>query len=244
MIGAADQNRQLAAIEDYPDWLHPLLVKDLRQNLQSGGFMMVFLWVHVSLALLVGGHALAFANGDSIDTFTGLFWTDMVVIFCVLLPFRELFNGAVEMRSHGILDLVRITTMSAGSIATQRWRCGALLIGILAVSVLPYVLLRYYAGEDLVRDLLGVMVLVVDGLVLLSICILVSGTRGIARAVLITLLFMLWLPFYSYLSCWLFENHSSRGGSIVGWAFVSAIAFMVSLGLAIDVHQNPIPEKS
>ncbi len=244
MTTSLQRHSPLAAVEDFPDWMNPLLVKDLRQGLRSGGFIGIFLWVHVTLALLVGMHAMAIANGDDSREISAFFWADMGLIFCALCPFRELSGRAIEARQKSYLDLVRVTPLSSDGIAFQRWKSGALLMLVIAISTTPYVILRYYVGSELLSDLMTIGVLLVDGLVLLSVTILMSGVGVGGRIVLTLGLLIFGLPIYGSMSAHVANGGWLKFGHVLAWLMVSSIVMMIALALAKDVLQTSLPDRT
>ncbi|MCP5556419.1 MAG: hypothetical protein H7A55_01580 [Verrucomicrobiaceae bacterium] len=219
-------------------------MKDLRQSLRSGGFIGIFLWVHVSLALLVGMHAMAIANGDDSRELSAFFWADMGLIFCALCPFRELSGRAIEARQKIYLDLVNVTPISSDGIAFQRWKSGALLMLVIAISTTPYVILRYYVGSELLSDLMTIGVLFGDGLVLLSITILMSGVSTVVRVVMTIALLIFGLPLYGNLSAMIVIRSPLDFGLLFVWLLTSSITFMITMALASDVHGTPLPDRA
>jgi hypothetical protein len=60
--------------DDFPGWLPPMLVKELRQGVQSGGFFWTFLLFQAALFLLFSLQALVTEEGRADGGLTALFW--------------------------------------------------------------------------------------------------------------------------------------------------------------------------
>ncbi|NBV45720.1 MAG: hypothetical protein EBR86_08805 [Planctomycetia bacterium] len=175
--------------DDFPAWLSPMLVKELRQGIQSGMFAWTFVALHVSLLVLMLfwlGVVGANPAGDrsSGGFFRGLFWMLLGGALVAVIPFRGV-NALKSEEAGNTFDLLRLTRLSATQIVTGKWLATVAQLLLLATAVLPYVVLQYYLGGYAVfTDLMSVAVLVVAGSVTTALAILLSAqpqwTRGLA----------------------------------------------------------------
>jgi len=132
--------------DDFPAWLPPMLVKELRQGVQSGVFIWTFLLLQGALFLLFSVFTLA--RADSLDEQASLaffFWTAAVAALVLLVPLRGLGAIGGERRGNG-LDLLQITRLSATRIVTGKWIAIVAQLFLVAVTFLPYVVVRYFFG--------------------------------------------------------------------------------------------------
>jgi hypothetical protein len=143
---------------DFPTWLPPMLVKELRQGMRTRGFVVVFVAFQVLMALLMMG-AIAGQNtaapgvrASVAGTINGFFWTLLTVQLLIVTPARALGSLQVEMDSRS-LDLLLLTRLTAWRIVIGKWGSLVAQATLLLVAMLPYGIVRYYAGAaDLVND--------------------------------------------------------------------------------------------
>lgn len=143
---------------DFPTWLPPMLVKELRQGMRTRGFvgaMIVFqlLMVLLMVSNLVGGSfASPAARAATFSVVNGFFWVLLTVQMLVGTPLRALGGLRAEIDT-GALDLLVLTRMSAWRIVLGKW--GSLMAQalLLMIAMLPYGVVRYFGGSvDLVQD--------------------------------------------------------------------------------------------
>lgn len=168
---------------DYPSFLPPMLVKELRQVMRTKGFIAVFLGIHV-IMLLVLVLALLTRDVQTADYFSvlnGLFWGLLTVVLLIITPMRGAATLNTELENKSI-DLLLLTQLSARRIVLGKW--GSLLgTGLLfATSLLPYGILRYFFGPvDFLEDLLAVLALVLGGATLTALSVWSSGQNKVVR---------------------------------------------------------------
>ena len=139
--------------DDFPAWLPAMLVKELRQGVQSGGFFWTFLLFQAALFLLFSLQVLVTEEGRADEGLTALFWLAAVAAVAVIVPLRGL--GAVSGEQRGnALDLLQITRLSATRIVVGKWVALVAQAVIVATTLLPFVVIRYFfGGVDVVADL-------------------------------------------------------------------------------------------
>ena len=147
----AAQHPSSFARPDFPDWLHPLLVKALRQGLRSRVFLFVFLWTQLSLGILV---ALQAATSRQTSHALHLWqWVDIFFILSVMVPLWPIGVQDEDRRSEA-LDLIRLTRVPTVSLVHGKVMCVLTQAMLLAVSMLPYALLCHYIGHiELIKEL-------------------------------------------------------------------------------------------
>jgi hypothetical protein len=172
---------QFESLRDFPDWLSPMLVKEFRQGLRAGSFALLLVALHLGV-VLVQAFGLAASVRSESTQFVGVFFWG--VVYAVLLlggPLRALAGLHAE-REARTLELLGAAGVSGTRLAWGKWVSLMAQSVLMAVSLLPYFVLRYYTG--------GVD-LALDGRLLL-LAVLASGSSvaaglaasGMRRAVL------------------------------------------------------------
>src|SRR5438874_1985424 len=91
-----------AARGDFPTWLPPMFVKELRQGLRTRGFVVVFIAFQALMALLMMGAivgqntAVPGARVSIGNTISGFFWTLLSVQLLLVTPARALGSLQLE----------------------------------------------------------------------------------------------------------------------------------------------------
>jgi ABC-type transport system involved in multi-copper enzyme maturation permease subunit len=143
---------------DFPTWLPAMFVKELRQGLRTRGFVVAFVAFQILMALLmmgavVGNDAMTpGARAGTAAAVNGFFWTLLTVQLLFVTPARALgsLQTEIEVRS---LDLLLLTRLSAWRIVFGKWASLVAQSVLLLVAMLPYGIVRYFAGSaDLVSD--------------------------------------------------------------------------------------------
>lgn len=142
--------------DDFPSWLSPMVVKELRQGVQSGAFAWTFIGLQAAMFMLMSW-ALTFfepgSRGPERDFFQLFFWLILAMGVLFVLPLRGLAAISSE-RVGNNLDLVRLTRLSATRIVIGKWLAIVAQSALLVAAILPYLVLRYFfGGVNVVRDL-------------------------------------------------------------------------------------------
>ena len=75
---------------DFPTWLPPMLVKELRQGLRTRGFVFSLIGLHVVLVIAFAWALVAqiFDRSSALDIVNGFYWTITVLLLGIMLhPF-------------------------------------------------------------------------------------------------------------------------------------------------------------
>ncbi len=172
--------------DDFPAWISPMLVKELRQGGQSGLFFWTFLAFQAALFLVFSIQVLA-DSGDG-DGFSFLFWLTAVVAVSLMVPLQGVGAISGERAGNG-LDLLNLTKLSSTRIVIGKWIALVAQSAVLAVTLLPYCTLRYFfGGVDVLAELQGLGWIMATGAVVAAAAVALStlplGFRiGIAIAV-------------------------------------------------------------
>ncbi len=130
---------------DFPDWLSPMLVKELRQGVRTRVFVTLFILLQVAMLMTVSLTLLVAANGGDTAVGTGFFWFIVGVPVLAVLPLNGL--GAVngEIRAN-TLELIFLTRLTAFRIVAGKWFANFAQCVLFVCAVLPYLVLRYFVG--------------------------------------------------------------------------------------------------
>jgi hypothetical protein len=180
---AAAGKRQLWPGDDFPSWLSPMIVKELRQGVQSGAFAWTFIGLQGAMFLLMSFALTLVERGvtPSSDFVHTLFWMIVGVGVLLVVPLRGM--GAISSERIGNnLDLVRLTRLSATRIVIGKWLAIVAQAALLVVAILPYVVLRYFfGGVNVIRDLEVVAWLLAGSMVVAAAALALSTQPLAAR---------------------------------------------------------------
>jgi hypothetical protein len=225
-------NLEPSITSDWPDWMNPILVKELRQSLRSRWFEMIFLWLCGSLTLIT-------AFGTTIDARTGttsVFWIAVVATFHLLLPLRSALSASDDQQ-RGNVELIRVIGISAETLANQRFTALFFHTLILASLVLPHVTLRYFMGGiDLIDELQYLALLTFTTPVVGSVFLWLSILGTLGRIVLGVILFFLFILFESLIAMSAFAAGEAAVIPFVLLLFGSLIGFLVAKAFVAEAY--------
>ena len=144
--------------DDFPSWLSPMIVKELRQGLASGAFAWTFIGLQVVMFLVMSWAFLALGQSDavrsgvrgSVDFF---FWSVTTVAVVLAIPLRALGSISGEQAGNS-LDLIRLTRLSATRIVVGKWLAVLAQGALVTTAVAPYIVLRhFFGGVNVLGDL-------------------------------------------------------------------------------------------
>ncbi len=143
----------MEALRDFPDWLPPMLVKEFRQGLRAGSFVLLLVALHLGVVLVEAFGLAASVRSESTQFVGTLFWGAVYAVLLVGAPLRALTALHAERESR-TLELLGAAGVSGTRLAWGKWVSLMAQSGLIAVSLLPYFALRYYlGGVDLALDL-------------------------------------------------------------------------------------------
>lgn len=195
------------AKSDFPDWLSPMLVKELRQGIRSKAFMAVFFFTQLLMILSVVMNLVATSTSGSSEMpvfLNGLFWLLISVPVLLIMPIRGFSTLHSEMKTR-TLELVFLTRLSARRIAFGKWLALMAQMVLLLCAVLPYVMLRYFLGGiDLLEDIQATFFLLVGGSVLTALTVAMSPFESRVVRIFAIIGFVLIVTFApSFLAMWI-----------------------------------------
>src|SRR4051794_24473523 len=179
---------------DFPAWLPPMLIKELRQGLRTRGFVGALLIFQVVMLLLMltalGNQAGATAGSRSVGSALslGFFWSLMSVMLLLVTPSRALGGLQLEVESR-TLDLLMLTRLNAWGIVLGKWISLLAQAALLLVAMLPYLVVRYFTDNaDIITDLGRCVGMLGICAVLTSAGLWASGIAKVMRVLLVILL--------------------------------------------------------
>lgn len=200
--------------DDFPAWISPMLVKELRQGVQSGAFAWTFILLQVAMFLLMTFWVLNRSTGlqsrlEVNQLFHGFFWAVFGFAAAIILPVRAAGSMTAE-RIGNTLDLLRLTHLSSTQIVLGKWLAVMAQVLLIAAAVLPYLVLQYFfGGLDIVADLFSFMVVLLVAAVITAGSLAAAGQSPLTRG-LITAFFFFAVP-----------NFLGGAGSVFGTAVLS-----------------------
>ncbi|MFT4547462.1 MAG: ABC-type transport system involved in multi-copper enzyme maturation permease subunit [Verrucomicrobiales bacterium] len=149
-----------SGLDDFPDCLGAMLVKELRQSIRGKGFVIPFVGVHVAmlLAFLIDLQAKQFGEVSNMTLFAGIgyqgaFWSFAAALLIGLMPMAALNSLSSEYESRSG-ELLFLAGLSRWGVIRGKWMTHCALAWLTATTMLPYLLVRYFlGGMDLVATL-------------------------------------------------------------------------------------------
>lgn len=170
----------IASVSEFPERLGPVLIKELRQGLRSGLFVLPFVVLPAALAL-VAVWALSIDNiANARNGVESCFWIALIVPVLFLTPLRALVAIRSE-REARTLELLQLTPLTAWRIVLAKWSSLQAQSLLWVAALLPFLVLRYFFGAmNLADQLLVLLWVVVAGAVLTAFGLVVSTLPRVA----------------------------------------------------------------
>ncbi len=185
-----------AKLLDFSERLDPMTVKELRQGLRARKFVIPFLAIHV---FMIAGCAFEYLyvlrSGVSADTEFGewasqygiLFWGVAYLMLLFVLPVTRFFDLQQEFSGNNA-ELLLLSGLSRWRIVRGKWVMSVALSGLIFVSILPYLFLRYFLGGfELTQHLLMALGLALNNAAFTALVIGASAYRAYLGRILLLL---------------------------------------------------------
>jgi len=161
-----------------------MLVKELRQGMRTNLFVTAFILLQLFMILCVLFAAMSSESDDS----NGFFWFFVYVTLIFVQPLRGLGALSSEFRLNTI-ELIQLTRLDAWRIAFGKWTALNAQTVLLVVTVVPYLVMRYFlGGVNFITDLASVALLTAASCFLSAVAIGVSAFRSTLVRVVIAVL--------------------------------------------------------
>lgn len=163
----------LTPLRDFPDYLSPMVVKELRQGLRTRAFGSTMLLMHVMLILITLMSGSAENSDDTRWMLDGL----ATLVLCFVMPFR-VTNALTEEMKMNTLDMLMLTRLTCSRIVFGKWASVALQSLLIAFSLMPYVVARYvFGGMDLMLELNMLGLKWLTGIVFAALLVMLSTIK-------------------------------------------------------------------
>ncbi|MCP5539319.1 MAG: hypothetical protein H7A52_04155 [Akkermansiaceae bacterium] len=245
-----------------PDFFSPVFVKELRQGLRAHRFVLPFVAAQIFAVLAVGTEfgiaaivdAAITGGGASSDLLGRVVMWVLWGVIGVVMPLTSLAALRDELSDEKNVELLLMSNLTRWQIVRGKWLVGSALSGLIFVSMLPYILTRYFVGglelPPLLFELCG---MILANLVGTALAIGASGFRNLlGRFVLVG------IGVLSYLGTWfgatgaLLNRLGSRTGGGELWLYgllllagglVAALYVIYGLQLGrarLRLFENPV----
>ncbi len=182
----------VVALVDFGDRWPAMVVRELRQGLRAHGFVVPFLMLHVVVLLAVAVEYLIMKTGGSLSRgflsgpqMPGVFWLAVYAVVAGIMPLRllESLRGEADGRNTELLLLGGLTRWQ---IVRGKWLVQAMLTLLSMVSLLPYLLVRYFFGAvELVPNFFSFFAVLAAALGMSGAVLGASGYRSLGMRVLV-----------------------------------------------------------
>ena len=189
---------------DLPERFGPMTTKELRQGLRRGMFVFPFIGVHLFAVLAMVAEfqmtdAVRFTKYDGVlnlflflpgDMFSGPFWSVAGAVFLLLMPLGGLVLMGQELEE-GNHELLLMTPLDRWKVVRGKFLSlwGICLLGF--VSVIPYMIVRYFVGGmDVWRNIAMTLTVVLFSGMMAAGAIGASSFRTILGRILVLALFL------------------------------------------------------
>lgn len=190
---SSEDSPQFAPATPMPDFMSPVFVKELRQGLRARRFVLPFVVAQVMAIVAVGtelGIASATAEAGTGGGFTdflgGIVYAVLWIIIGVAMPLTHIGALRPELSGGRNVELLLMSNLDRWQIVRGKWLVGIALSGLMLVSLLPYLLTRYFVGGvDLIDSIRQVALVFMLNGVLTALAIGASGFQNIIGRLLI-----------------------------------------------------------
>lgn len=181
-IETTDLHPSLASKADFSDRWSPMIVKELRQGLRTRAFISIFIGLQALLGLMILISAGSSAYDSAGSQISGTILLVFLLAGLLLQPLRGTSAVANEIKQDTI-DLMSLTKLSAWKIVLGKWLSLASQTTLLFITVLPYLVFRYFfGGMEVVAEVLALFSLYFLSLVLTAITVgLSANTMPLVR---------------------------------------------------------------
>jgi ABC-type transport system involved in multi-copper enzyme maturation permease subunit len=174
---------------DFPRWVPPMLVKELRQGLRTRGFIASLIGFQIVMVIFT---LVALSTQNEIRPnnrmpgtfFSGVFWLVLAVQLIMVTPARALGGLQQEVDSRTI-DLLMLTRLTAWRVVMGKWFSLVGQATLLLVAMLPYLVVRYFTDSaDILADLGRCGLMLVVSALLTAAALWGSGVGKLVRVLM------------------------------------------------------------
>ncbi len=191
---AAPPPDPIDALNDFPDRLSPIVVKELRQGLRQPSFVILFLFLQSILALAVISALFSVSSAPLQNrvqmggVISGFFFALFALSVLVIQPLRAL-NALSSERRDSTIDLLLLTRLDAWRVVFGKWMSLVTQSGLIFVAILPYLLMRYFlGGMNLLGELGSLAALFLLGGMMCAAGVALSAVKSIILRVIFAII--------------------------------------------------------
>jgi len=238
----------------FPDWFSPVFVKELRQGLRANSFVLPFIGAQilailaVLLEMVLGYFGSRAGMSGGIMTSGGFFFPFLFLVFSLAMPLTLFGALQPEISSGRNVELLLMSNLSRWQIVRGKFLVGCVLSGLMMISLLPYLLIRYFVGEIELTTSMGNVAALMWGNALMNA--IVIGSSGIRNYVGRVFMILLITISYSIVSSVMGIAITSGGGTMaLMMSMVGSSLLYIVLGLQLGrarlrVFENPLDPPS
>lgn len=231
----ADAGPVPVALKQFSDRLSPVFVRDLRQGLRAHYLVWAFILFQVVglLATLLEVSFKSFFDAPAGGIpFSALLQVAFAFGFGLILPLTQFAALQSEIGVGRNVELLLASTLTRWQIVWGKFLVAGSLSGLLLISLLPYLLLRYFLGGVELMAIGGLVASTYLGnLVMNAIVIGASGYRNpVGRVAVIVYFYLIYL--FTMLGG---MNSLFLRGVLSGGVFFSLLAYVIASAVMISL---------
>ena len=183
------------SVSEFPDWLSPIFVRDLRQGLRASFFVWGFLILQSTamLAALIEWAVTELLGASGTGAFfAGGFGGVTALVFGLLLPLSLFEALQAELGKERNVELLLTSQLSRWQIVRGKLLVASTLSALMLISLLPYFLIRYFlGGVEPVTLIYSMFSLLLSNMTMNAVIIGASAFSGYIGRIFIILLLMI-----------------------------------------------------
>jgi hypothetical protein len=168
----------LSHLNDFPDRLSPMLVKELRQGLRARGFIILFMALQVALGFVLLSTAANLDSSNAGTATSGIIFTFFSIAVVIVQPMR----GIAAIRSEitgNTLEMMALTRLNAARIVFGKWFAIVGQSALILITIIPYLILRYFfGGMNLVGEIVLLLMLFLTSIAFTALTVGGSGGKA------------------------------------------------------------------
>ncbi len=227
-------------VAEFPEWLGPVCVRELRRSLRAPFFIAGFVILHVCalLAALVDSGLSVLLSGAKVSAFSGgMLAAVSFLAFVFILPLGQFRSLQCELGPGRNAELLVTSRLGLQEIVGGRILVATGFAATLLVSMLPYSLLRYFLGGIEPVDLLIETVRLFLANATMNAIVIGASVFGnvVGRAALIAVLaaeYFIFLAPYRFFGASL--GFTGQAISFAGEILVAVLFAMIGLDLGVS----------
>lgn len=221
---------KIAFPNDFSDRLSPMLVKELRQGLRTRSFIAVFLTLQIFLGVILLSAGTTSSSDHAGTTISNIIFIFFSIAVLVIQPMRGIGALSSEIKGNTI-DMMVLTRLSAWRIVTGKWSAIVSQSGLILITIIPYLILRYFfGGMNLIGEMVVLFLIFLTSTALTAITVGLSATGSV---ILRSILPMIALPMGAWALLMSIAFSGRGGNSLVELCSLQTQDSRIAIGLYI-----------